>query len=95
MLDAPPTESTPVRGVGAAKNRALELISIAASMPPTIALAMWPTQTQVWMWALWSLGASLGAIWSFRVRAWGFVVLHGTYLTLNLIGLTRLLELSK
>jgi hypothetical protein len=63
------------------------------SLPPTLALALL-NHTQVWMWVMWAIGASLGALWSIRVRAWGFLLLHSVYFTLNIIGLARLLGLS-
>jgi hypothetical protein len=81
------------RGVSARKSRALEVLSIGMSLPPTLALALL-NHTQVWMWVMWAMGASLGALWSIRVRAWGFLLLHGTYFTLNIIGLARLLGVS-
>lgn len=81
------------RGVSAWKNRALEAFSIGLSLPPTLALALL-NHTQVWMWLMWAFGAILGALWSIRVRAWGFLMLHSTYFTLNIIGLIKLLGLS-
>lgn len=80
-------------GVSARKSRALEVLSIGMSLPPTLALALL-NHTQVWMWVMWAIGASLGALWSIRVRAWGFLLLHSVYFTLNIIGLARLLGLS-
>ena len=80
-------------GVSARKSRAFEVLSIGMSLPPTLALALL-NHTQVWMWVMWAIGASLGALWSIRVRAWGFLLLHSVYFTLNMIGLARLLGLS-
>jgi len=81
------------RSVSARTSRALEMLSIGMSLPPTLALALL-NHTQAWMWVMWAAGASLGALWSIRVRAWGFLLLHGIYFTLNIIGLARLLGLS-
>lgn len=81
------------QAVSAWKNRALEAFSIGLSLPPTLALSLL-NHTEVWMWLMWALGATLGALWSIRVRAWGFLVLNSTYFALNVVGLVKLLELS-
>lgn len=80
------------RHVGHAHNRALEIASVALSMPATMFLALFPTNTQAWMWLMWAAGALFMLIWAARVRAWGVGSLNAVYLVLDLMGLFRLLQ---
>jgi len=71
----------------------LEVLSVALSVIPTMALAVF-NHTHEWMWVMWSVGAGFGALWSVRVKAWWFLLLNVVYLAINIIGLARLLGIS-
>lgn len=72
-------------------NRALEIFSVACSIPATSFLAVFPGGTQIWMWILWLVGSIMMVVWAIRVRAWGVLALNSIYSTLDVLGLTRLL----